>query len=105
MATLLIAEFDFVLEQTRGNVPVVKAPPVAQQKVTFTTSTASNEFNASTRMIRVKAVDSETHLEFSNPGDSDPTADGDSAIHLDAGDSEYFAVKAGGKVAAYNGTS
>lgn len=54
MATLFISEFEEMgvgVDGREMQAPV--APPIATQTVTFTTSTASNAFNARTRLVMV----------------------------------------------------
>jgi hypothetical protein len=104
MATALIAEFSNTAILDGRGVPMALAPPVAQQEISYTTSAASAAFNANTRAIRIKMLDADGYVEFGD-GHSDPTATTSSAIHMEAGDYEYFAVNPGTKVAIYDGTS
>ena len=98
MSTILIAEFDVIHQSARGQaMQIPSVPPLAGQVVTFTTSTQSAAFNASTTFIRIKAVDA-CHLEFG----VNPTATTSSVIKMDAGETEYFGVTPGQKVAAIN---
>lgn len=105
MASLYITEF--VRQARDGNghlLPVGECPPIAQQKVTYTTSTASAAFNSATTFIRVKA-DADAHLAFA----ASPTADA-TDMQIEADVAEYFGVNrddvaTGLKVAAYDGSS
>lgn len=96
MANLYITEFEDLGVDGKGtSVPVGKCPPVAQQKLTYTgTSAASNDFDKRTRYIRVTA-DADAHLEFG----SSPTAT-NAKLLLPSGSVEYFAVNPETKVAA-----
>ena len=72
---------------------------VAQQVVTYTTTTQSQAFKARTSFIRVYS-DAKAFLQFS----SDPVAT-IADMPLAANSPEYFAVDRGDKVAAYDGSS
>ncbi len=106
MATLLIAEYseDEIYEVRGRIVPVTKGKPSANQAVTYTSTTASSEFAATTTMVRITASGAAAFLAFSDTGESDPVATTSSPIRLADGDWDFFMVK-GGKVAAYDGTS
>lgn len=67
---------------------------VAQQAVTFTTSTASSAFNARTEYVRIY-LSAAGHIDFG----ASPTAT-TSELPMAATTPEYFAVVAGEKVAA-----
>lgn len=75
-------------------------PFVAQQVVTFTSSSVqSSAFNIDTGMIRVQC-DAVTNLVI---GGTSPTAT-TTSMRMTAGQTEYFIVKAGDKLAAIAGT-
>jgi hypothetical protein len=73
--------------------------PDTTQAVTYTTSTQSAAFGASTNLIRVIA-NADVYLAFG----ANPTADADD-IRVPADTVEYFGVYAGQKVACYDGVS
>lgn len=74
-------------------------PFVTQQQVNYVAgSTASNAFNAETRFVRLH-TDTACRIEFG----SAPTAIGTS-MRMAAGQTEFFAVPAGIKVAALTTT-
>lgn len=78
----------------------VNTPAVASQAITFTgTSTQSAAFNASTGIIRVH-VDAIAQVEI---GGTNPTA-GTTSMRMTAGQTEYFVVKPGQKLAVKTGT-
>jgi len=100
MASLYISEYDETASVSGGQaVQVGKEPSVADQKVTYTSSTASAAFNDKTVFIRVIA-DATVHLKFG----ANPTADA-TDLMLPANKEEYFGVTPGQKVAAYDGTT
>lgn len=72
---------------------VIAMPPLAEQTVTFTTSTQSNAFNTATRLVRVQS-DADCHVAVG----ADPTAT-TSGVPMTAGQAEYFAVTGGHKIA------
>lgn len=94
MATLYITEFQEVAKAGSDNLLMGQCPPVAQQTVTFTTSTQSAAFNAKTRFIRVYSS-ADAMIEFG----SNPTAT-TSKMPIKAGVPEYFGVNPAEKVAA-----
>lgn len=73
-------------------------PPLASQKITFTTTTQSNAFHASTRLIRVHS-NGICSVEVGN----NPTAT-TSSKRMALGATEYFAVPGGFKIAAVDNT-
>lgn len=95
MSNLYITEFSRSGNSNSGQaLPIGHLPPVADQRVVFTTSSVqSSAFNADTKFVRVH-TDATCHLVF---GD-DPTALLDSMRML-VGTTEYFSVKPGQKVA------
>lgn len=95
MSVLYITEFAHSGNSNSGAVlQVASMPPLADQQVVFTTSSVqSAAFNDNTRFIRVH-TDATCHVAF---GDN-PTAL-TSSMRLLEGWTEYFAVKAGQKVA------
>ena len=80
------------------SIEVASMPPLAEQTITVTGSSAqSAAFNAKTKFIRV-ATDTPVNLAFG----SNPTAT-TSLLYLPSGAVEYFAVTPGMKVAAIQG--
>lgn len=98
MASLYITEFVALPKDgpydASQPMPVGALPPVAEQKVTFTTSTQSAAFNAATRYVRVIS-DAACHIAAG----ANPTAT-TSNMRLIADAPEYFGVVAGQKLAA-----
>ncbi len=96
MATLHISELvQLPTDYTRGALAqVAELPPVAQQVVTFTTSTQSSAINSGTRFVRVFASVA-CYIEVG----ANPTATS-SSLPLAAGAAEYFGVAPGLKIAA-----
>lgn len=91
MAKLWITELAYM----PGMSQVAQLPPIAEQVVTFTTTTTqSAAANHSTRFVRVIS-DADCHIAV---GDN-PTAT-TSSLKLIAGSPEYFGVGAGQKIAA-----
>lgn len=84
---------------THGRVLPICQLPAASQAVTFTTSAQSAAFAADTKFIRVVA-DAAAHIAV---GDN-PTATATS-MFLPANSVEFFGVKGGDKIAAYDGSS
>jgi hypothetical protein len=80
-----------------GLLPVVRMPPLATQKVTIGgSSTASNAFNAKTRMIAIH-TDAICSIEFSaTPGAATAATSG--SKRMAANTTEYFEVAPGDKV-------
>ena len=98
MATLHIIECPSVGLQPGGQ-PTAVAEPITAQHVTFTTSTASAAFNAATRIAWLYST-IDCYIAFG----AAPTAT-TSTSFLPAATYFPFAITAGGKVAAYDGTS
>jgi hypothetical protein len=99
MATLHITEFSTLPRDANGNVLQIGLMPNATQVVTYTTSTQSVAFAASTRYIRVISS-AAAHLAFgTNPTATalDPWVPGSTA--------EFFAVTPSHELAAYDGSS
>lgn len=98
-ATLYVTEFSgspptFVAYQA------AKAPAVANQTVTFTSSSVqSAAFNTLTGLVRIQC-DAICNV---NIGGTSPVAT-TSSMRLTAGQTEYFVVAAGDKVAVITGT-
>ena len=81
------------------------APPVAEQKVTTSgTTAASAAFNTRTRFVRIKLSDA-GHLAFGTGSGETPTATTSSALHMEAGAYECYAVDGGAKVAVIDGAA
>ena len=98
MTVLYIAEFAEPKLRNGNAFPVADQPPLAEQKLTFTTSTQSSAFNAKTQLIRVHAP-SICSIKIG----SNPTATTDTA-RMAAGSTEYFRVNPGDKLAAIDNT-
>ena len=95
MATLYVTEYaKFGYDENGGSIPLGREPAVANQTVTFTTSTASNAFGPATRLVRIIA-DADCHLLFGE----DPTATTDHQF-VPAGQEAWRMVRSGHKVAA-----
>lgn len=89
MATLLIAEFPgYRLGRTQQ--PVVTLPALADQAVTFTTTTQSAALSGSTCLVRLVAS-AACHIAVG----TNPTATTSNAVKLAADSPEYFEVKPG----------
>jgi hypothetical protein len=87
MATLFITEFGGQPLDDKGRVaPIAMLPPIAQQTVTFTTSTQSAVLNAKTTLVRIQS-DANCCLETG----TNPTAT-TAKMPLDAGVVEYFGI-------------
>ena len=100
MAKLHIVEFTRLSNDGLGNdVQTAEMPGIVDQVVTFTSSAQSVAFNKDTRFVRLIA-DAKAHILFG----SSPTATADNS-YIAAGVGEYFGVKRGDKVAAYDGTT
>lgn len=95
MASLYIAEFKRLgLAGFGAHAQSVLAPPEAEQKVAIGgSSTPSSAFGSTTRMIRVH-----TDAICSIAIGANPTATA-SLMRLAAGQTEYFGVNAGDKIA------
>jgi hypothetical protein len=99
MALLDITELrDLPVDANGRTILCAKLPAVTQQQVTFTTTTASAAFSADTRFVRVH-TDSACRVAF---GDA-PTAT-TTSMRMAAGQTEFFAVPPGSKVAAVTTT-
>lgn len=95
MATLWITEFSVEAASGFGSkLPAAKLPALAEQAVTFTTSTPSAAFASGTTFIRVQAS-AACYLKVG----ANPTATA-SNMPLAGGVAEYFGVKEGDKIAA-----
>lgn len=99
MATLHITEFKHLPTDTNGNVLPIAMMPAQTQTVTYSTSAQSAAFAEDTKFIRVIA-DAAAHLAFG----SSPTAT-TSHPWVPSSTPEFFGVKGGDKVAAYDGSS
>jgi hypothetical protein len=77
---------------------IAQMPPVAEQKVTFTTTTQSAAFNAATRLIRVHPTSICSIAIGANPTATTST------MRLAADAVEYFGVNAGDKIAFVDNT-
>jgi len=99
MATLWITEYESMANVGGGIAQVPKEPAVTTQAVTYSSSTASAAFNAKTTLIGVRAS-ALAHLNFGLT----PVA---TALMppISSGETRYFGVNPGDKVAAYDGTT
>ena len=105
MGNMYIAEFDRMPEPGGTVAPMFSVPPLAEQKITTSGTTApSAAFNASTRFVRIKLSDA-GHLAFGTGSGGTPTATTSSAVHMEAGAYECFAVDGGAKVAVIDGAA
>lgn len=97
MAKLSITEYSDI--DTHAQAPM--EPAIAEQSVTFTTSTQSSALNGQTDMVRLCA-DADAYITFG----TNPSADGDSEF-LPARTEIFRMVprNASIKIAAYDGTS
>lgn len=96
MAKLLIAEFSAIGRESPGTVAqAASLPPVAEQAVTFTTTTQSSALSADTTLVRVMS-DADCFIAVG----TNPTAVVTGAVKLIAGQAEYFGVRPGHKIAA-----
>jgi hypothetical protein len=98
MAKAYISEYDVMPVLSGQAVVTGMEPAVAEQVVTFTTTTQSAAFNARTKFIRVHS-DGICSFKFG----ADPTAT-TSTPRMVAGATEFFGVVAGQKVAFVTNT-
>jgi hypothetical protein len=97
MSTLSIAEFRQLGKDDR--IQAVEQPPLAEQTVTVSgTSAQSSAFNDGTRIIRVHTDAIVSILIGSNPTATTAKA------RMVAGQTEYFTVVGGHKIAAITNT-
>jgi hypothetical protein len=94
MAKAYVTEFIGVNEGS----PIAAEGQYVEQTVTFTTTTQSSAFGATTSLVRIHA-DAVCSIAFGK----NPTAT-TSHMRLAAGQTEYFAVSAGDKVAFVTNT-
>lgn len=96
MGKIYISEFSNVASDqiAIGSLPMVSLPPLAEQAITFGTTTQSLDFNASTKYVRVLS-DADCHIVVG----ANPTAT-TSSLRLSSGSAEYFSVTPGQKLAA-----
>lgn len=95
MATLWISEYATMALDSFGKpLPLSPEPPLAEQTVSFTTTTQSNAFNAQTRFIGVISSAACHVLVGSNPTATT------SKKKIPADQLIYFAVRGGDKIAA-----
>lgn len=99
MGKLHITEYGGLVQTSGGVAPYPNEPALANQAITYTTTTPSAAFGANTRLVRLIS-DGLVFLKFG----ATPTADaGDSRLPADT--IEYLGVKPGDKVAAYDGVT
>jgi hypothetical protein len=99
VAKIFITELkDMAASDSGATLQIAKLPPLAEQEVTITGSSAqSAALNAETKFVRVTS-DSVAHLAFG----SNPTATV-GGLRMAAGSVEYFGVVGGSKIAAILG--
>ena len=100
MATIEIAEYRFGT-QLGARAPAPSEPRAAFQLLTYTTSAASAAFGSTTTLVRVKARDGRAYISFGTA----PTATAAGAASVEQNVVEYFVVRPGDKMAAYDGSS
>lgn len=99
MAKLHIQEYGGLVHTHGGVAGYPKEPALDSQVVTYTVNAVSNAFGDNTRLIRVVS----DGLAFIVVGET-PVATANS-MRLPADVVEYFGVKPGDKIAAYDGVS
>ena len=101
MANLYIAEFTGAGIAYGGMMQSPFAPPIAEQKIAFTTAAPSAAFNVGTRLIAVQP-DADCHIAFG----TGPTATASNFKHK-SGVTYFYAVQPGGgmKLSVYDGSS
>lgn len=101
MAIMYITEYEDLARDNRDStIQAGQEPGSAEQAITYTTTVASAAFNPSTRFVRIKC-NAAAFLEFGVA----PTATTANSTHVSANIPEFFGVKPGHKVAAYDGSS
>ena len=99
MATLYVTEYrKSVLFYTNTDVQVVQTPAVASQAFTFSTSTQSAAFSAQTNIVRIH-TDATCAIAFGSNPTATAASGGTGSPRLVAGQTEYFGVNPGDKVA------
>lgn len=95
MANLYIQEYSKIgFENNKRVLPFAQEPAITSQKLTFTTTTASNAFASETKFIRVLA-DADAHINFG----AAPTSTVANML-IKSGIAEYFGVIPGQRVSA-----
>lgn len=89
MAILFITEFRGVAASGAAVTQAPMVPPVAEQRVTFTSSTASAAFDENTAIVGIMA-DADCHIAWG----SDPTAT-TANMKIPANNLLYFGVRPG----------
>ena len=97
MATLLITELPGEIG-TASRRPVVALPPLAEQSVTFSTTTQSAALGSGTYLVRLIA-DASCRIKVG----ANPTALVTGSLRLAADCAEYFAVQPGAIIAVVAG--
>jgi hypothetical protein len=99
MATAFVTEyFRLSKDANGGRVAAGKEPANTTQSITFSSSTQSAAFQASTSVIRIW-VSSQAHVKVG----ANPTADANDTP-LSAKNPEYFGVNPGDKIAIFEGS-
>jgi hypothetical protein len=99
MADLEIAEYAFVT-LPRISMPAGEEPEAAFTLLSYGAST-QHAFGPTTRMVRLKARSGRCYVKFG----ANPTATAATSKSLEQNVAEYFVVRPGMKVAAYDGIS
>lgn len=102
MSTLWIDEYAGMGTDSAPDAQIPRMPPIARQKITYTTAELSLVFNEITRYIGVYA-DNGGEVSFLDVGVA-PVAT-DASTPLEDSYTRYFAVKRGHRVSIYDGTS
>lgn len=102
MANMYIREYNYICRDEGGNAVQAGYEDGNRtgQAVAFTTSTASAAFQSDTVMVRI-SCDAEAFLDFGTA----PAAIAADGVQVQADTPEFFGVKGGQKVAAWDGVS
>lgn len=100
MATAYIVELEGAGKESGNSVPVPVTPVVTHQRVSYTTSTQSAAFNGRTRLIELDLA-ADAYIEIG----PNPTATTSTWRVTSASCPRTFQVRAGDKIAVYDGSS
>lgn len=100
MADIEVAEYTHG-RQLGARAPAPSEPHVAFQLVSYTTSAQSNAFSTTTTLVRVKARTARAYIAFG----AAPVATAAGSKSVEQNVVEYFVVRPGDKMAAYDGSS
>ena len=105
MAILRIDEFKDIMRVGEGSAQIPLVPELARQQITYAANTASADFNAQTKIVRLVA-NADCYIAFGSEPEVDPEdvtlLDG---IKLVSGTEYYFGVLNGTKLKVYDGSS